>query len=370
MPRSRSRRRRSRYDLPWGLDTRIGEQGLSLSGGQRQRLALARAIIGRPRVLVLDDPLSALDVHTEALRRGRAAPDPRGSHRARRRAPAVDDRARRPRRVPRRRSRSSRSGRTTTCSRREPRYAAILSQAADADPQERSAMNPVNFEPDEVPDIDLRRRSTSPATTRSTRGAASRPRTSTSRAPGSPGSCAAGAARCSASLLRPHRRPLLARRRCSSSSTPSRSSPARGSSRSASTRASRRSSTAAAAASRRSSTVVIALVVVTIDRRGHVQRLPPDPRPRRPGRRARPAPPRVHALPGAQPVVPRALHVGPGHLAARPPTSRRSPTCSTYGVVTLVTSVLLDRRHRGRAVAARPAARARRCSSRSRSSGS
>src|SRR5439155_3558152 len=54
-------------DLPWGLDTRIGEQGLSLSGGQRQRLALARAIIGHPRILVLDDPLSALDVHTEAL---------------------------------------------------------------------------------------------------------------------------------------------------------------------------------------------------------------------------------------------------------------------------------------------------------------
>jgi ATP-binding cassette, subfamily B, bacterial len=55
------------YELPWGLDTRVGEQGLSLSGGQRQRLALARAILGRPRVLVLDDPLSALDVHTEAL---------------------------------------------------------------------------------------------------------------------------------------------------------------------------------------------------------------------------------------------------------------------------------------------------------------
>jgi ATP-binding cassette subfamily B protein len=55
------------YGLPWGLDTRIGEQGLSLSGGQRQRLALARAVITRPSVLVLDDPLSALDVHTEAL---------------------------------------------------------------------------------------------------------------------------------------------------------------------------------------------------------------------------------------------------------------------------------------------------------------
>lgn len=55
------------YDLPWGLDTRIGEQGMSLSGGQRQRLALARAVLAKPTILVLDDTLSALDIHTEAL---------------------------------------------------------------------------------------------------------------------------------------------------------------------------------------------------------------------------------------------------------------------------------------------------------------
>jgi ATP-binding cassette, subfamily B, bacterial len=55
------------WDLPWGLETRVGEQGYTLSGGQRQRLALARAVLGSPPLLVLDDPLSSVDVHTEAV---------------------------------------------------------------------------------------------------------------------------------------------------------------------------------------------------------------------------------------------------------------------------------------------------------------
>jgi len=125
------------YDLPWGLETRIGEQGLSLSGGQRQRLALARAIVGSPRVLVLDDPLSALDVHTEA--RVEEALRPVLADRTalvvvhRPSTVALADRA-----ALLDGGRIVATGSHRELLEREPRYAAILSQAADGSDDDRA----------------------------------------------------------------------------------------------------------------------------------------------------------------------------------------------------------------------------------------
>jgi ATP-binding cassette subfamily B protein len=65
-------------EFPHGLDTIVGERGLTLSGGQKQRVALARALLRRPRILLLDDCLSAVDTQTEELILGNLRRDPRG----------------------------------------------------------------------------------------------------------------------------------------------------------------------------------------------------------------------------------------------------------------------------------------------------
>ncbi len=84
-------------ELPDGFDTLIGERGVNLSGGQRQRVALARALVAGARVIVLDDPMSAVDTQTERHLVDEPAPRARRPHRADRRAAALDGRGRRPR---------------------------------------------------------------------------------------------------------------------------------------------------------------------------------------------------------------------------------------------------------------------------------
>ena len=62
-------------ELPEGYDTVVGERGVGLSGGQRQQVAIARALLADPRILILDDSTSSVDLATEGRIRGSAAAD-------------------------------------------------------------------------------------------------------------------------------------------------------------------------------------------------------------------------------------------------------------------------------------------------------
>ena len=81
--------------LPSGYDTEVGERGVALSAGQRQIVSFARALLAEPRILILDEATSNVDVRTERVIEGALERLLHAPHRDRHRAPALDDQARR-----------------------------------------------------------------------------------------------------------------------------------------------------------------------------------------------------------------------------------------------------------------------------------
>ena len=100
-----------------GYDTVVGERGITLSGGQKQRVAIARALAIDPRILMLDDALSAVDTATEEAILRELAGRPPIAHLPHRRAPRLDGPRRGQILVLDRRAASSSAARTTTWSR-------------------------------------------------------------------------------------------------------------------------------------------------------------------------------------------------------------------------------------------------------------